>query len=62
VNPHRFRRSGRFAPKPLAEAAPLIDAILRAKSRPHCDGWKTRKAKRSAERWAHIDALRASFQ
>jgi hypothetical protein len=57
MNPYRVRRSGRVRPKPLSADAPLLHAILKAKSPPHKKGWDTRRAKRSAEIAAHIEAL-----
>lgn len=52
----RFSRSGKFRPRLLRDA-PLLDAMMTAKSAPHRKGWETRRAKRSAEIAAHIEAL-----
>ncbi len=51
----RFPHSGRWRPRSPAEAVPLF--LARPKSEPHRKGWDTRRAKRSAEIAAHIEAL-----
>lgn len=53
----RFGRTGRFRPRLLRDT-PLLDQMMRAKSPSHQKGWDTRRAKRSAEIAAHIEALR----
>ena len=57
MNPYRDR-IGRFRSPTTREAAPLLARMLRAKSEPHRKGWQARRAKRSAEIMAHIDALK----
>jgi hypothetical protein len=52
----RFGRTGKFRPRLLRDA-PLLDAMMTGKSEPHRKGWDTRRAKRSAEIAAHIEAL-----
>jgi hypothetical protein len=49
--------SGKFRPRLLRDA-PLLDAMMTGKSAPHVRGHETRRAKRSAEIAAHIDAMR----
>ena len=57
MNPYRSR-DGRYRRPTIREAAPLLARMLRAKSEPHRKGWQARRAKRSAEIAAHIEALR----
>lgn len=56
----RFRGSGRFRPRLLRDA-PLLDAMMTAKSPSHVKGHETRRARRSAEIAAHIEALRVDI-
>jgi hypothetical protein len=62
MNPYRFRRSGRFRPKPLSADAPLLDAILKAKSPPHRKGWETRRANSLARALEHCRQIRESMR
>lgn len=56
MNPYRAR-DGRYRRQTIREAAPLLARMLRGKSPPHVRGHQTRRAKRSAEIVAHIEAL-----
>lgn len=51
--------SGRFLPKPVADALPLF--MRPAKSAPHVAGHRTRKAKRAAWVAAHIERIRETM-
>ncbi len=62
MNPYRFRRSGRFRPKPLSADAPLLDAILKAKSPKHCKGWQTRRERSLARALEHCRQIRESMR
>lgn len=62
MNPRRFPVTGRFAPKPLSERAPLLAKMLIPdKSPAHLKGWQTRREKRAAWVKAHCEALRRSM-
>lgn len=61
MNPFRAR-NGKFRRPTVCEAAPLLAAMLRAKSEPHCRAERTKAAKRSAQRWAHVEAMRADMR
>ena len=57
----RFASSGQFRTAAPLASVPLFERAIRAKSAPHCAGWVTRRANRSAYWAAHCATVRASI-
>ena len=53
----QHRNHGQFQRRGHADPAPLLRAMMRAKSLAHVRGWQTRKTNLSAAVWAHVMAM-----